>query len=76
MPTALITGISGQDGAYLSRFLLNKGYKVVGLIRRSASSDVIGERLRWIGVIDKVDIGRWQHDRPVEPDQGRPRTPA
>jgi GDPmannose 4,6-dehydratase len=53
---ALITGITGQDGAYLSQFLLDKGYEVVGLVRRSASSDVIGERLRWIGVIDKVRL--------------------
>jgi GDPmannose 4,6-dehydratase len=56
MPTALITGISGQDGAYLSRLLLEKGYKVVGLMRRSASSDVVGERLRWLGVIDRVTL--------------------
>ena len=35
--TALITGISGQDGAYLSKLLLNKGYKVIGGERRSAS---------------------------------------
>ncbi len=35
--TALITGITGQDGAYLSRFLLDKGYVVHGLKRRSSS---------------------------------------
>ncbi len=35
--TALITGITGQDGSYLSEFLLNKGYKVIGLKRRSSS---------------------------------------
>ena len=34
---ALITGISGQDGAYLSKFLLNKGYEVVGGERQNAS---------------------------------------
>ena len=56
MPTAFITGITGQDGAYLSRFLLRKGYRVIGLLRRSASSDVVGERLRWIGVLDKVEL--------------------
>jgi GDPmannose 4,6-dehydratase len=56
MPTCLITGVTGQDGAYLSRFLLQKGYRVVGMIRRSASSDVIGERLRWLGVIDDVEL--------------------
>ncbi len=56
MPTALITGVTGQDGAYLSRFLLDRGYRVIGMIRRSASSDVIGERLRWLGVLDRVEL--------------------
>jgi GDPmannose 4,6-dehydratase len=36
MPTALITGITGQDGSYLAEHLLGLGYRVVGLIRRSA----------------------------------------
>lgn len=53
---ALITGITGQDGAYLAKLLLGKGYKVYGLLRRSASSDVIGERLRWLGIIDDVEM--------------------
>ncbi|MBE0525185.1 MAG: GDP-mannose 4,6-dehydratase, partial [Methanosarcinales archaeon] len=35
--TALITGITGQDGAYLAGFLLNKGYIVHGIKRRSSS---------------------------------------
>ena len=56
MPTALITGITGQDGAYLSQFLLGRGYSVHGLLRRSASAEVIGERLRWLGVIDRVSL--------------------
>ncbi len=56
MPTALITGVTGQDGAYLTQHLLAKGYRVVGLMRRSASSDVIGERLRWLGVLDHVEL--------------------
>ncbi len=56
MPTALITGITGQDGAYLSQFLLERGYSVHGLLRRSASADVIGERLRWLGVLDRVTL--------------------
>ncbi|HUN40909.1 MAG TPA: GDP-mannose 4,6-dehydratase [Acetobacteraceae bacterium] len=56
MPTALITGITGQDGAYLSQFLLHHGYRVVGLLRRSASSDVIGTRLRWLNVLDDVEL--------------------
>ena len=36
MKTALITGITGQDGSYLAELLLEKGYKVVGLKRRSS----------------------------------------
>lgn len=54
MPRALITGITGQDGAYLAQFLLGKGYEVFGLLRRSASSNLMGERLRWLGVEQEV----------------------
>ncbi len=53
MPIALVTGVTGQDGAYLSQLLLDKGYRVHGLLRRSASAEVIGERLRWLGVLDR-----------------------
>ena len=34
---ALITGITGQDGSYLAEFLLDKGYEVVGMVRRSST---------------------------------------
>ncbi len=37
MPTALITGVSGQDGSYLAEFLLDKGYQVVGMVRPTAN---------------------------------------
>ena len=37
MPTALITGITGQDGSYLAEFLLGQGYKVVGMVRRTST---------------------------------------
>ncbi|MCA1998125.1 MAG: GDP-mannose 4,6-dehydratase, partial [Armatimonadetes bacterium] len=37
MPRALITGITGQDGAYLAEFLLGKGYEVHGIKRRASS---------------------------------------
>ncbi len=37
MKTALITGITGQDGSYLAEFLLSKGYRVVGMVRRSST---------------------------------------
>jgi len=36
VPTALITGITGQDGSYLAEFLLEKGYRVVGVVRRTS----------------------------------------
>ncbi len=37
MPTALITGITGQDGSYLAEFLLQKGYTVIGMVRRTST---------------------------------------
>jgi GDPmannose 4,6-dehydratase len=43
MPTALITGITGQDGSYLAELLLSKGYRVIGVARRS--STVTNERI-------------------------------
>ena len=46
MPTALITGVTGQDGSYLAEFLLAKGYQVVGMVRRS--STVTFERIQHI----------------------------
>jgi GDPmannose 4,6-dehydratase len=41
---ALITGITGQDGSYLAELLLEKGYEVVGVVRRSSTANV--ERIR------------------------------
>ena len=46
MKTALITGITGQDGSYLAEFLLGKGYKIYGLARRSSSQNY--ERIKHI----------------------------
>jgi GDPmannose 4,6-dehydratase len=46
MPTALITGVTGQDGSYLAELLLSKGYQVVGMVRRS--STVTFERIAHI----------------------------
>lgn len=46
MPTALITGITGQDGSYLAELLLKKGYRVIGVARRS--STVNTERIKHI----------------------------
>jgi GDPmannose 4,6-dehydratase len=37
MPTALVTGVTGQDGSYLAEFLLDQGYRVVGMVRRTST---------------------------------------
>jgi len=52
LPTAIITGITGQDGSYLAELLLSKGYRVVGMMRRS--SVVTFERIQHIQ--DEIDI--------------------
>ncbi len=46
MPTALVTGVTGQDGSYLAEFLLNQGYKVIGMVRRTSTINF--ERLQHI----------------------------
>lgn len=53
---ALITGITGQDGCYLSKFLLSKGYEVHGIVRRSSSKPSNLWRLEEIGVLDEVGL--------------------
>lgn len=53
---ALITGITGQDGAYLSQFLLAKGYTVFGLVRRSSHFGIDNHRLRWLGIAERVKL--------------------
>ena len=52
--TAFITGVSGQDGAYLSKLLLEKGYKVIGGERRSASGTLW--RLKDLNIEDDIEI--------------------
>jgi GDPmannose 4,6-dehydratase len=51
---ALITGVTGQDGAYLSKLLLEKGYKVYGLLARRSSDTQW--RLRYLGIENEVDL--------------------
>lgn len=53
---ALITGITGQDGAYLAKFLLDKGYEVFGVARRSSHLSISDHRLRWLKVEKGVKI--------------------
>jgi GDPmannose 4,6-dehydratase len=52
MPTALITGITGQDGSYLAELLLGKGYRVVGVVRRTSHDSY--ERIQHL--VGKVEI--------------------
>lgn len=54
MKKALITGVTGQDGAFLSRFLLEKGYKIYGGYRRISSPNFW--RLEHLGIQDKVEL--------------------
>jgi len=54
MPTALITGITGQDGSYLAEFLIEKGYEVHGIMRRSSSFNT--ER------IEHIYLNEWVRD--------------
>lgn len=54
MKSALITGITGQDGAYLAKFLLDKGYKVYGLLARRATATTW--RLAELNVLEKVEL--------------------
>lgn len=54
LKTALITGITGQDGAYLAQLLLGKGYRVFGLLARRSSPTVW--RLQYLGILDQVEL--------------------
>lgn len=51
---ALITGITGQDGAYLAQHLLAHGYEVHGIVRRSSHGGVVDHRLVWLGILEDV----------------------
>lgn len=53
---AIITGITGQDGAYLAKLLLEKGYEVFGVVRRSSHFGVVDHRLRWLGINKDIEI--------------------
>ena len=54
MKTAFITGITGQDGAYLAKLLLEKGYEVHGGVRRISQPETV--RLDLLGIADKVTL--------------------
>ena len=54
MKKALISDVTGQDGAYLAELLLQKGYEVHGLVRRSSTAEATDIRLRWLGIKEKI----------------------
>ena len=57
---AIITGITGQDAAYLAQFLLNKDYKVIGTYRRSSSSSFW--RIEELGIRNNLSLQLVEHD--------------
>ncbi len=74
MPTALITGITGQDGSYLAEFLLAKGYRVVGVVRRSSTTPYeriasLVDRLELVSadLLDQTSLTDAVHD--TQPDE-------
>lgn len=73
MPTALITGVSGQDGSYLAQFLQNKGYRVAGTLHdRSRNSEQIAHLSRRIDLVevDLLDVASLETVlRTVRPDE-------
>ena len=56
MKKALIIGVTGQDGAYLAQFLLEKGYEVSAMTRRSSTAEGSFNRLQWLGINDKINM--------------------
>jgi GDPmannose 4,6-dehydratase len=60
MKTAVITGVTGQDGAYLTELLLSKGYRVYGTFRRTSSVDFW--RLRDVGALDHPNLRLTEFD--------------
>jgi len=60
MKKAIITGITGQDGAYLAQLLINKGYKVFGAYRRTSSQNFW--RIDYLGIRDHPNLLLVEHD--------------
>lgn len=76
MKTAIITGITGQDGCYLAKLLLSKNYKVYGLMKRYTAPN--WENLEYIGIKDQItyingdltDLGSLiSHIKEIQPDE-------
>ena len=74
MRTALITGITGQDGSYLAELLLAKGYRVIGVVRRSSTTPYeriahLVDRLELVSadLLDQTSLTDAVHD--TQPDE-------
>src|SRR4051812_36678648 len=74
MRTALITGITGQDGSYLAELLLAKGYRVIGIVRRSSTTPYeriahLVDRLELVSadLLDQTSLTDAVHD--TQPDE-------
>ncbi len=60
MKKAIVTGITGQDGAYLAQFLLSKNYIVYGAYRRTSSQNFW--RIEYLGIKDNPNLTLIEHD--------------
>ena len=76
MKTAMITGVTGQDGSYLAQFLLEKGYKVVGLKRRTSTictervDHIYGHKNFEMRYFELNDVGSmWRLLQEYKPDE-------
>lgn len=52
--TALVTGMTGQDGPYLAKYLIEKGYHVYGLVKRYSNPNL--DNIRWLGIENDVEL--------------------
>ena len=53
-PTAFVTGMTGQDGPYLARHLLQQGYRVYGLVKRYSNPNL--DNIRWLGIENDIEL--------------------
>ena len=74
MKRALVTGITGQDGAYLAEFLLEKGYEVHGIKRRASSFNTNASIICTVSCMKATgaDVALWRFDRFDQPDARGP----
>ena len=54
MPTAIITGITGQDGSYLAKLLLSKGYRVIGIVRKNRWGSIAN--LEYLSIEKEIEL--------------------